>query len=271
MPDMFPTITANRLFRHRWFVGEATGQGRHLGTEKLNEPSGSGGNNNDEDAGKTGSRADLPDPASSRRRDIYKIPNLISLARVCSGPVIGYWIIEGRWAEALAGIVVVGVSDWADGYIAKNWNQSTVLGSYLDPLADKVVVTCIVGSLAWVDLLPMWLAGVVIGRDAALVAASFILRAHTLGWRWRDSAEFFRTRMDEGASSGGPAARFMQPALVSKVNTALQFLLVSSAVLHEMHGVPDAQTILHIGHATAATTVASLAVYAVRSRGSRPL
>jgi hypothetical protein len=63
----------------------------------------------------------------------------------------------------------------------------------------------------------------------------------------------------------------MKPALVSKVNTALQFLLVSSAVLHEMHGVPDHQVVMIIGYSTAATTAASLAVYAFRSRNNRPL
>ncbi len=41
-----------------------------------------------------------------------------------------------------------GLSDWADGYTAKHWGQSSVLGSYLDPLADKVLVCCTVGALA---------------------------------------------------------------------------------------------------------------------------
>ena len=221
------------------------------------------------DKGQAGSSIPSSSPGG---RDIFKLANLISIARALSGPLIGYFIVEGYWAEAFAGIMVAGASDWADGYIARNWNQSTVLGSYLDPLADKVVVTCVVGALAWSETLPPWLEGLIVGRDVALVGASFLLRAHTLGWRWK-TGEFFRTGKvaPTGVEAGAPAARFMKPALVSKVNTALQFLLVSSAVLHEMHGVPDHQVVMIIGYSTAATTAASLAVYAFRSRNNRPL
>lgn len=82
------------------------------------------------------------------REAVWNIPNAISMARLISGPFVAYFIINEYWATALGTLAVAGASDWADGYAAKHWGQSSVLGSYLDPLADKVLVCCTVGALA---------------------------------------------------------------------------------------------------------------------------
>ena len=76
------------------------------------------------------------------------VPNAISMARLISGPFVAYLILDEHWAAALGLLAVAGASDWADGYAAKHYGQSSVLGSYLDPLADKVLVCCTVGALA---------------------------------------------------------------------------------------------------------------------------
>ena len=52
--------------------------------------------------------------------------------------MIGYWIVQGQWEPALVSLAVAGWSDWLDGYLARRFNQVSVLGTYLDPLADKV-------------------------------------------------------------------------------------------------------------------------------------
>ena len=92
----------------------------------------------------------LSTPASGwSSRQVLNAPNLISLARLLSGPVIAYCIVHEAWAPAVVGTAVAGISDWLDGYLARRLNQGSVLGSYLDPLADKALVCCVVGALAY--------------------------------------------------------------------------------------------------------------------------
>ena len=69
-----------------------------------------------------------------------------------------------------------GLSDWLDGYLAKLLHQQSVLGSYLDPLADKAVVGAAIGALGWAGSIPPELAASVLGRDALLVSAHFYHR-----------------------------------------------------------------------------------------------
>ncbi len=68
------------------------------------------------------------------------VPNLISLARLMAVPVMIYLILHGYYLAAFWLFVAAGVSDAIDGYIAKQMGQATVLGSYLDPLADKALL-----------------------------------------------------------------------------------------------------------------------------------
>ena len=82
------------------------------------------------------------------RQEVINIPNALSMGRLLSGPVVAHLILQHHWPAAMITLAVAGVSDWADGYAAKHWGQSSVLGSYLDPLADKVLVGCTVGALA---------------------------------------------------------------------------------------------------------------------------
>lgn len=70
----------------------------------------------------------------------------------------------------------VGLSDWLDGYVAKRYKQESVLGSYLDPLADKAVIICTVAALGWTGALSPLMVGVLVGRDALLLAGGFLHR-----------------------------------------------------------------------------------------------
>lgn len=70
-----------------------------------------------------------------------------STRRMCAG--VAWLILEGHNGAALGALAVAGASDWADGYVAKRWGQASVVGSYLDPAADKVLVGCTVAALAW--------------------------------------------------------------------------------------------------------------------------
>jgi cardiolipin synthase (CMP-forming) len=80
---------------------------------------------------------------------VYNLANGISVARLLSGPVMAGLIIDHQWLPALALLGLAGVSDWLDGYVARRYAIPSVLGSYLDPLADKVFVGCAVGALVY--------------------------------------------------------------------------------------------------------------------------
>lgn len=66
------------------------------------------------------------------------MPNTITLARLAATPLLGVAIGAGAYDAALGGVVVAGVSDWVDGALSRRYGWGSVLGSYLDPLADKV-------------------------------------------------------------------------------------------------------------------------------------
>ncbi len=99
------------------------------------------------------------------------IPNLLTLARFCLVPVIIVMITSHAWLGAFTTFVVAGVTDAVDGFIARQFNQRTELGAYLDPLADKALLVSIYVTLAVVQIIPSWLAVVVVARDIMIVGA----------------------------------------------------------------------------------------------------
>ena len=89
-----------------------------------------------------------------KKENIYTLPNILSFSRLLMTPGIGYLIVEHCYTEALIGLSIAAVTDLLDGFIARRYNQRTFVGSALDPMADKVLVSTLVVSLAHVQLLP---------------------------------------------------------------------------------------------------------------------
>eukprot|EP00959_Pyramimonas_sp_CCMP1952_P211115 4418459-Pyramimonas_sp.AAC.3 len=104
---------------------------------------------------------------------VVNLANGISFARMLSSPIIAYWIVQGDLHHALVGLFAAGVSDWADGYVAKMTNAQSVLGSYLDPLADKAVIVATSLAIAKAGYLPVWVMSIIVGRDVFLVATAW--------------------------------------------------------------------------------------------------
>jgi cardiolipin synthase len=77
---------------------------------------------------------------------------------------------------ALGGVVLFAFSDWLDGFLAKVLNQKTVLGAFLDPAADKVMIASLCLGLMAKGLIPIPLAAIIIGRDVSLVVCAFAMR-----------------------------------------------------------------------------------------------
>ena len=103
------------------------------------------------------------------------------MARMGLAPVLGYLIVEENFNVALGVFVLAGVTDLLDGFIARNWaNQKSALGSALDPLADKILISVLYVSLTCANLIPVSLTSMIILRDVALIAAVFYVRYKTL-------------------------------------------------------------------------------------------
>ncbi|XP_069090256.1 cardiolipin synthase (CMP-forming) isoform X2 [Pleurodeles waltl] len=111
----------------------------------------------------------------------WTIPNLLSMTRIGLSPVLGYLIVQEDFNVALGVFTLAGVTDLLDGYIARNWaNQKSVLGSALDPLADKILISILYVSLTYTGLIPVPLTAMIVLRDIVLIAAVFYVRYQTL-------------------------------------------------------------------------------------------
>jgi cardiolipin synthase len=128
------------------------------------------------------------------------IPNLITLARILLVPIV-VWAIAtpGTMWIAFLLFLAAGVSDAIDGFLAKRFAMTTVLGAYLDPLADKALIVSIYLTLGINDLIPRWLVILVVSRDILIVGGIM------LAW-----------------VIGNPLK--IKPLLVSKLNTVAQIL-----------------------------------------------
>ncbi len=114
--------------------------------------------------------------SSPDTRTSLTIPNLITLARILLTPLFIIFLIQGRYQKALIVFVLAGLSDLADGLIARSWHQKSPLGAYLDPLADKLLMAASFVTLSIARLIPSWLTVVVLSRDVVLVFGVLILR-----------------------------------------------------------------------------------------------
>jgi cardiolipin synthase len=103
------------------------------------------------------------------------LPNLITLLRIILTPLFVILVIDGLLYEAVAVFAVAAVSDGLDGFLARALRQKTVLGSYLDPIADKLMLNSAYASLAVLHMTPSWLAVIVISRDLIILGGLALL------------------------------------------------------------------------------------------------
>ena len=104
------------------------------------------------------------------------IPNIITLARILLTPLFIIFLIQGRYHKALLIFLLAGLSDLADGLVARRWHQKSPLGAYLDPLADKLLMSSSFVTLSIAHLIPSWLTVVVISRDLTVGLGVVVLR-----------------------------------------------------------------------------------------------
>lgn len=115
-------------------------------------------------------------------RRIFTVPNQLTFLRLGFLPLFIILIFYQRYSWALAILMIAGVTDGLDGLLARSLNQKTSLGAYLDPIADKLmlsssfVVLAIEGQLRW------WLTILVLGRDVLILTTAAVILA-VVGYR----------------------------------------------------------------------------------------
>jgi cardiolipin synthase len=102
------------------------------------------------------------------------IPNVLTLARLVFAPVVAGAILTGNHVTAIRLFVIAGLTDTFDGTLARRWNAMSAFGAYLDPIADKTLLSGVYLALAVTGAAPRWLAILVLGRDVLLLMASAI-------------------------------------------------------------------------------------------------
>ncbi len=107
--------------------------------------------------------------ASVDSRAAFTIPNLITLTRILLTPLFIIFLIQKRYQPAMWIFILAGLSDLADGLIARRWRQKSPLGTFLDPLADKLLMGSSFITLSISHLIPSWLTVIVLSRDLVLV------------------------------------------------------------------------------------------------------
>lgn len=127
-------------------------------------------------------RPAAPDQVAAPRDRVLTVPNALSVLRLVLVPVFLYLLFVAHatgWAVAV--LIFSGVSDWADGKIARLYaSQSSRLGELLDPAVDRIYTITVPVALAGYGLVPWWIVVTLIGRDAVLAATLPVLRSRGL-------------------------------------------------------------------------------------------
>ena len=114
----------------------------------------------------------MPEPGDR----ILTLPNAFTFLRVLLLPVSLWCILEQHFSWALGLLMIGGASDFLDGYLARKLNQTSNFGQYLDPIADKLLLSSsfLVLSLSE-EQIPWVVTGLVLARDVAIIITAVVL------------------------------------------------------------------------------------------------
>ena len=171
---------------------------------------------------------------------IKKIPNILSILRIVLIPLVAWLILFDYFLYALITTLIIAISDFLDGFIARIFNAQSEIGSYLDSIADKAFIISAYMLIGTQKLLPIFVIIIVISRDIIIMGAFVLSFA-------------MNQKLD------------INPLRISKINTFLQFTLIILVLVNNV-GVFDFVYMLNslIGfmmYLVIATTVISLLFY----------
>jgi cardiolipin synthase len=110
---------------------------------------------------------------------VWTVPNVLSMLRLLGVPLF-LWLLLGPEADgwAIVLLALAGISDWADGKIARALDQRSQLGTLLDPAADRLYIVATLVALALREIVPLWLVALLVGREVVLGGVLLVLRRY---------------------------------------------------------------------------------------------
>lgn len=205
-------------------------------------------------AAKNAARSVLQDTKRKipQHENIYTLPNFLTVTRIISAPVIGYLVVHQQLAWAVGLFAYSCFTDFIDGWIARHYKLQTVVGSVIDPMADKILMITLASCLAASGDIPMYMAVLILGRDIMLGFSALYYRYISL-----PPPKTFTRYWDFSI----PSAE-VHPTTISKYNTFFQMLYLGSSLvfpvlMETIAGTPYAssvQTGMTIMEYTVATT-----------------
>ena len=179
-------------------------------------------------------KSDTPLPQGIRvKSQLLTAPNQITLLRLIFIPFVIIAVFDGHWPWALGLLIAAGLSDALDGLLARALHQQTMLGQYLDPIADKLLLTSLFVVLSFVKKIPWKYTVLVFSRDVCIVATAVVLYA-AVGFR-----DF-------------------RPSIFGKINTVCQIAAIFFVVLAQVLQAPWVLVLQHLFlYATFTFTVVS--------------
>ena len=187
---------------------------------------------------------------------IFTAPNQLTLLRMVFVPFIVIELVEGRYFWALSLFVIAGFSDGLDGLLARKLHQQTLLGQYLDPIADKLLLSTMFLVLSILHKIPWKFTVVVFSRDISILAASAVLFAIAGLRNFRPSifgkantvsqiaAVFFVLLFQIRPARGIWIARteFLRATFIFTIISALHYvILVQKRLREHTHALPPAR------------------------------
>jgi cardiolipin synthase len=187
----------------------------------------------------TGCLEPVMNEVSNRRTNPFRTaPNLLTLLRICLAPFLVAAIVQDNFVLSFCLFVAAGLTDALDGVLARVLKQRTVLGQYLDPVADKLLLSTLFVVLMLKGLIPATVTVLVLGRDVGILLVAAILYA-AVGRR-----EFY-------------------PSIFGKANTVAQVAAVAVVLLHQITNSAWVVILRYVAlDATVGLTVASGLHYA---------
>lgn len=137
------------------------------------------------------------------------MPNLLTIGRICLAPFLVSAILERRFTLGLVLFLVAGLTDALDGTLARVLKQRTVLGQYLDPVADKLLLSTLFLVLTHLNLISISITALVFGRDLGMLVVAAILYAAV-------------------------GRREFKPSIFGKANTLAQITAVAAVLLEQI-------------------------------------
>lgn len=190
----------------------------------------------------------MSDQNPARFNALGATPNLLTLLRICLAPFLVSAILENRFALSFWLFVAAGLTDALDGTLARLLEQRTVLGQYLDPVADKLLLSTLFVVLTHMQLIPARVTVLVFGRDVGILVVAAILYAAV-------------------------GRREFKPSIFGKANTVAQVMAVALVLLFQSYPARWVVGLRMLAlDATVVLTVASGLHYAwlVTRRGAPP-